>query len=347
MGVFKIKVGIIGGSGYTGSELIKILLKHPHVDITYISANKYAGENISNLFPQFEGIIDYTFKKFNMDEAIKSADFFFTALPHGVGIEIVSGLVNAGKKVIDLSADFRLDDKKTYEDWYKKEHPGFDLIEKTVYGLSEIYKEKIQKAFLVANPGCYSTAILLGLFPLLKNKLIEKQIIVDAKSGISGAGRKVAQEYIYTKVNENFKAYSSFNHRHQPEIEQEINKFGKENIDFYFIPHLLPVDRGIMATIYSDLKDGVGYEEIETVYKTEYGKSQFVKILPNEPDIKSVRGSNYCHLSFNLSSDKKKIAVFSAIDNLVKGASGQAVQNMNIMLGMEENIGLKNIGLAP
>ena len=346
-----IKVGILGASGYTGLELIRILLNHPHVKISVVTSEKYSGNKISDVFPFFKGHLDLKYESLSPEEVLKKCDFVFSALPHKASMSAVPPLLKAGKKVVDLSADFRLKSPSTYKDWYKEEHKNPELLNSAVYGLPELKRERIKSANLVANPGCYPTSVILALAPLLKGNIIDTDsIIVDSKSGVTGAGRKVEEALLFSECNDNFKAYNIASHRHTPEMEQEISEIAKKAIKITFTPHLLPVNRGILSTIYcSPLNKNLASENILKIYEDFYKGERFVRILGigKSPQTHYVLGSNYCDIGFQMDERTGRIIIVSAIDNLVKGASGQAVQNMNIMLGFKEDTALEGVGIFP
>ena len=343
----KIKVSIVGGSGYTGIELLRILSLHPNVDIHHITSRNDAGSYVYEVYPSLRGVLNHKF--ISPDEIdLKESNLVFFATPNGVAMEYAEDLINNGIKVIDLAADFRIKNIKEWEKWYEMPHKCPDVLAKAVYGLPEVNREKIKNAQLIANPGCYPTAIQLALIPLLKEGLIDPlSIIADVKSGISGAGKKNKVDLLMSEASENFKAYSLTGHRHQPEIEENLSLnslLGKAKL--LFVPHLLPIARGIHATIYVNcIKDF----DASVIFNKFYGKEQFVDVMEVNscPEIKSVRSSNMCRISFYKVPDTKQLVILSVIDNLVKGAAGQAVQNMNIMMGWEETLGLELIPLVP
>lgn len=346
----KIKVSILGATGYTGVELVRILKFHPEVEIVSLTTQSYVGKSFWEVFPHFYGFLDKICKEENIDEIIEKSDCIFTALPHGHVMNFAEKVIKENKVLIDLGADFRIKDYKTYETWYKIEHKAKDLLPYSVYGLCEIYREEIRKAKLIANPGCYPTSIILGLAPLLKNKLVNTEdIIIDSKSGVSGAGRSLSLNTHFCEVNENIKAYSVPNHRHIPEIEQELSLLAGEDIKISFTPHLIPITRGILSTIYTRLKNTISQEEIIKLYKDFYRNERFIRILPQGilPSTKNVAGTNFCDIGIVLDERTKRVIIISAIDNLIKGAVGQAVQNMNIVFGSEEDEGLRNISIYP
>ena len=350
----KIKASIIGATGYAGKELIKILSGHPEVELMFLGSSTYAGKNITEVFPEFLNSLNKKLVKPDSAFISRDSDLIFTALPHTVSMDIVPELLNKkGIKVIDLSADYRLKDTMVYKEWYKKEHEGINkkLLTQAVYGLPELYLDDIKNASLVANPGCYPISTILGIAPLLKNHLVDPEgIIIDAKSGVSGAGRKPSLGLHFAECHESFKAYKVLKHNHIPEIEQELSSLysGENNqqkqleIKVSFTPHLLPINRGILSTCYLNLKSMQDKEEILKIYQKYYQKAPFVRIFtpPNLPEIRFVTGTNYCDIGFALDKRVGKIKVISVIDNLTKGAAGQAVQNMNIMFGFSETSGL-------
>jgi N-acetyl-gamma-glutamyl-phosphate reductase len=344
-----IKAGIYGASGYTGQELLRLLISHPEVEVAALTSRKYKGTPVSDVYPVFRGLTDLEYIDASPERVAGLCDVVFLAVPHGEAMAAVPAFLEAGKKVVDLSADFRLRDRATYEKWYIK-HSAPHLIEKAVYGLPELYRDDIRKADLVANPGCYPTGVILGLAPLLKGGYINiSSIIVDSKSGTSGAGRELQMGSLFCEVNEGFKAYKIGGHRHAPEMEQEISLLSKEEVKILFTPHLLPVNRGILSTIYADMKETGDTEQITGVYEEFYGGEKFVRVYKagSLPNISSVRGSNYCDIGITVDERPGRIVVVAAIDNLMKGAAGQAVQNMNLMYGFPEGAGLNLVSLFP
>jgi N-acetyl-gamma-glutamyl-phosphate reductase len=349
----KIKISVIGSTGYTGKELVKILMNHRKVELVHLVSSSYAGKNIAEIFPEFLNKLDKKLINFNLDVVSQDSDLVFTALPHTVSMDMVPELLKKGVKVVDLSADYRIKDSAVYQEWYKKElnQISKELLLEAVYGLPEIYLDKIKDASLVANPGCYPTSVILGIAPLLKHHFVEPVgVIIDSKSGISGAGRKLSLDLHFAECNENFKAYKVVRHNHIPEVEQELSYvyFGADNkeqikgIKVSFTPHLLPINRGILSTCYLNLRCSKKEEEVLEIYQKYYHKAPFVRIFepPNLPEIKYVAGTNYCDIGFTIDERVGKIKVISVIDNLLKGAAGQAVQNMNIMSGFPETSGL-------
>ena len=344
-----LKVAIVGASGYTGVELIRLLSNHPEVEITAVTSEQSAGKGISSVFPSLTNIFDKTLEHLDADLIAKKADLIFTALPHQKAMDVVPHFLKAGKKVIDLSADFRIKDHATYGAWYE-EHKAPELLKEAVYGLPELHREEIKKARLIANPGCYPTSAILALAPLLKNGLVAPEtIVIDSKSGVSGAGRSATQDTHFPEVNEGFKAYKVAEHRHTPEIEQELSLLANSPVIVSFTPHLLPVNRGILSTVYASVKKDTDENSIFGIYNEFYGKELFVRVYQKGsfPNINNVRGSNFCDIGIRLDKRTGRVVIISAIDNLVKGASGQAVQNMNIMYGFPEDIALKGLPFFP
>ncbi len=352
-----IPVVICGGSGYTGVELLRILSGHPNIKIVAVTSEKSAGKMVVEVFPhlyKYKNLVCHggsmIYEPLNKEKLLNKADIFFLALPHGTSQDIANFLFSNNKMVIDLSADYRLTDPKIYKEWYGIPHKFVSTLKKAVYGLPEIYRNKIKKARLIANPGCYPTGAILGLLPALKNKLINiPSIVIDSKSGTSGAGRKADLAVSYCEVNEGFKAYGIGTHRHTPEIEQELSVVCGKKIKVNFIPHLLPVDRGILTTIYALMGKKKTAEEIVKMYNETYKEEPFVMVLEYGmyPNIKNVRGTNICEVGLKLNERTNTLIVVTAIDNLVKGASGQAVQNMNIMMGIDEKTALDTIAFFP
>ncbi|OED30150.1 N-acetyl-gamma-glutamyl-phosphate reductase [Methanosphaera sp. WGK6] len=340
----KIDVAIIGASGYTGGELMRILLRHPKVNITTVTSRKNEGENVSNLHPNLEDVdLEFT----NPETSDVDADVVFSALPHGASMKLVPDYLNNGSKVIDLSGDFRFSDVNVYEKWYGIKHLHPEL--NAVFGLPEINREQIKDANLIANPGCFPTGAILSSLPIVENQLVDR-IILDSKSGVSGAGVKPNANTHYPTCSDNIKPYSIANHRHTPEIREQLRNFGDKKVKVSFTPHLVPVIRGIITTNHSFLlKNDVSADDVYNLYKEYYNDEPFVKVLKDNkiPLLASVRGSNYCQIGGISLDDENQLVVISAIDNLVKGASGQAIQNMNIMFGFNETEGLKELGLYP
>jgi N-acetyl-gamma-glutamyl-phosphate reductase len=345
-----IKAAICGGSGYTGAELLRILLMHPEVEITAVTSERSAGKRVTDLFPHLHSYAHLVYVPLDKEGLLAKAEVFFMALPHAASQEAVDFFYRKGKKIIDLSADYRIADAAVYEEWYKTPHNYRDTLKAAVYGLPELHRDAIRGAKLVANPGCYPTSAILGLYPALKAGLIgTKGIIADSKSGTSGAGRKAAIGSSYCEVNEGFKAYGIGVHRHTPEIEQELSCIADTMITIDFTPHLVPMDRGIVSTMYGALQKEVSTAEVLEIYREAYKNEPFVKVLDENvfPNAKYVRGSNYCAIGLKVNKRTNTLVVVSTIDNLVKGASGQAVQNMNIMMGLKETTALEFLALFP
>lgn len=339
-----IRAGIVGITGYTGEELLKILSKHPQVKISGLYGRSSSEtRDLKDIYPEFADL-NLKVEALDAKSIAENCDVVFLALPHAVAFEVVPQLMEVGVKIIDLSADFRLNDFEVYEKWYKVNHTAKEYIEKAAYGLCELNKENIKNADLIANPGCYPTTVLLGCAPAIKADLVKlDEIIIDAKSGISGAGRKNTEKY-FENEHPNFKAYNiSGGHRHIPEMEQELAKLSGKDIKVVFSPHIIPVERGMLSTIYLDLKKSISTAEAIKIYKDFYKDTNFVKVLDEGllPGTKDVENTNYCKIGMKVDERTGKLVVVSTIDNLVKGASGQAVQNMNIMFSLPENSGLE------
>lgn len=343
----KKKIGIIGATGYTGSELVRILINHPDVEITMITSESRAEELFSDVHPFLQGIADQKLVSIN-DIDNYELDLVFLALPHGVSMDFVKRFKDRSFKIIDLSGDFRLSSKEVYEEWYKINHVYPEGIENAVFGSPELYFNKIKEAKLIANPGCFPTTAILGLAPLLVANLIEvDRIIVDSKTGVTGAGIKAKAVNLYSNVNDNFKAYGLKNHRHTVEIQGILDEVSRKETLIQFTPHLLPVDRGILTTIYARPTGKMDEIKLKELYKTFYENAPFVRLRKQEPAIKDVRGTNYCDLFVTYDKRTNMVIVISVIDNLIKGAAGQAIQNMNIMFGLDETKGLNLIPLNP
>lgn len=343
------RVGVIGATGYTGLELVRLLLRHPKIKLTALTSERYVGQPIWQVFPSVIKETDLVCQALEVEPLVQACDFLFTALPHKTAMEVVPGFIQRGLKVVDLSADFRLADPKVYEEWYET-HTAPTLLQEAVYGIPELHREEIKRASLVANPGCYPTSVILALAPALKNKLINhRTIIADSKSGVSGAGRSAVLSSLFTEVSENFKAYKVTEHRHTPEMEQELSRLAGEKVVITFTPHLVPMKRGIFSTIYASLTKPLSENEILDIYRDFYAKEKFVRLHPSDllPSTADVFGSNYCDLGWKVDKRNNRLILLSAIDNLVKGASGQAVQNMNLMLGLEESLGIEIVPIYP
>lgn len=344
-----LKVAVVGASGYTGVELLRILVGHPEIEICCVTSRQHEGVPINEVFPSLSGFCELVCESLDVVAISKRVDLVFTALPHKTAMEVVPGFLAAGCKVIDLSADYRLKDQAIYEQWYQT-HSSPEFFEEAVYGLPELYVEQIRTARLVANPGCYPTSVILALAPLMEKQLIDPQsLIVDSKSGVSGAGRGVKLGSLFCEANEGFKAYGIASHRHTPEIEQELAGLSNGGIRLSFTPHLLPVNRGILSTCYADLLVDKSTEELIDLYQQRYCNESFVRVMPGGqlPNIAYVRGTNFCDVGLVSDQHTGRVIVVSAIDNLVKGAAGQAVQNMNIMYGFHEALGLGIVPIFP
>jgi N-acetyl-gamma-glutamyl-phosphate reductase len=345
-----IRVAICGGSGYTGGELLRILSNHPFITVTAITSEKSAGKPVLELFPNLYQYSTLMYEPLSTRSILDKADVFFMALPHGESQEAVDFFFKAGKRVIDLSADYRLRDPMIYQQWYKVEHKFQKTLKQAVYGLPELYRKKILGTLLVANPGCYPTGAILGLYPSIKTNLIDvNSIVIDSKSGTSGAGRKAEMAFSYCEVNEGFKAYAIATHRHTPEIEQELSVIAGKDLKVNFTPHLAPFDRGILSTIYARLTKPSDTKRILEVYKKVYINEPFIKVLEEGrfPNVKNVRGTNHCDIGLTVNKRTNTLIIVTAIDNLMKGASGVAIQNMNIMMGFDEKTALETAGLFP
>ena len=336
------KVSVVGASGYTGAELLRLLAAHDRVTITSVTSRQYAGQPVSDQFPSLRGCVDRDFELFDAAAIAKNADIVFTAVPHQTAMQMVPVLLEGGARVIDLSADFRLADAGTYAAWYQP-HTAPELLAEAVYGLPELFRGALPAARLVANPGCYPTSAALALAPLLEAQLIDPAtIVIDSKSGASGAGRGAKVPSLFCEVNEGFKAYGLPRHRHTPEIEQTLGRLAGKTVTVSFTPHLVPANRGILTTCYASLAGDLDQTELLGRFADYYLEEAFVRVLPNGqlPNIAHVAGSNFCDVGLVLDPRTKRVIVVSAIDNLVKGAAGQAVQNMNLMLDLPETTGL-------
>lgn len=347
---FMIRAGIIGATGYAGGELVRLLMGHKDTEIVWYGSRSYVNEQYASIYQNMFQIVDAKCLDDNMEELASCADVIFTATPQGLCASLLNEEILSRAKVIDLSADFRLKDVKIYEEWYKIQHKAPQYIREAVYGLCEINREKIKNARLVANPGCYPTCSTLSIYPLVKERLIDPAtIIIDAKSGTSGAGRGAKTDNLYCEVNENIKAYGVAGHRHTPEIEEQLGYAAGEKVTLNFTPHLVPMNRGILVTAYASLKKEVSYEEVKAVYDQYYEQERFVRVLPKDvcPQTKWVEGSNFVDVNFKLDPRTRRIVMMGAMDNLVKGAAGQAVQNMNLLFGFDEAEGLRQIPMVP
>ena len=345
-----IKVGIIGATGYAGAELVRILSRHKEAEIVWYGSRSYIEKPYASVYKNMFQIVDASCMDDNMGELADKADVIFTATPQGFCASLVSEEILSKTKIIDLSADFRIKDVSTYEEWYKIEHKSPQFIKEAVYGLCEMNREAVKKARLVANPGCYTTCSILTAYPLSKEGLIDMDtLIIDAKSGTSGAGRGAKTANLFCEVNENMKAYGVATHRHTPEIEEQLGYASGKKVVLNFTPHLVPMNRGILVTEYASLKKGVSAGEVASVYEHYYGKETFIRVLEEGacPETKWVEGSNYVDIGFQIDKRTGRIIMMGAIDNLVKGAAGQAVQNMNLLFGIEEKEGLDLVPMFP
>ena len=345
-----IKVGIIGATGYAGGELVRLLMGHKEAEIKWYGSRSYIDKKYYEVYQNMFQIVDETCMDDNMEALADQVDVVFTATPQGLCASLINEEILSKVKVIDLSADFRIKNVKTYEEWYKIEHKTPQFIKEAVYGLCEINREEIKKARLIANPGCYPTCSILSIYPLLKEGLIDPDtIIIDAKSGTSGAGRGAKLDNLYCEVNENIKAYGVAVHRHTPEIEEQLGYAAGKEIRLNFTPHLVPMNRGILVTAYASLLKDTTYEEVKAAYDKYYEKERFVRVLDRDvtPQTKWVEGSNYVDVNFKIDPRTNRIIIMGAMDNLVKGAAGQAVQNMNLLFGIEETEGLRQVPMFP
>ncbi|MBV6642326.1 MAG: N-acetyl-gamma-glutamyl-phosphate reductase [Cyclobacteriaceae bacterium] len=342
----KYRIGIVGATGYTGSELVRILLYHPSVEIAAITSESYQGKLFSEVHPQFQDIFEP--KLISIYDLPEDLDLVFLALPHGVSMDFIADHKDAKYKIVDLSGDFRLSGKDVYEKWYQKEHKFESGFEQAVFGLPELFREKIKPAKLIANPGCFPTSATLALAPLLKNGLIDPEhIIVDSKTGVTGAGIKPRENTHFPVVNDNFIAYGLKTHRHTIEIQETLSAFSGGHCTILFTPHLLPVDRGILSTCYSKPKEKVDEEQLNKLYRDFYKDEFFVRVSNDIPHLKKVRGTNHCDVHVSYDDRTNTIITIGVIDNLVKGAAGQAIQNMNLLLGLEEKSGLQSVPIQP
>ncbi len=340
----------MGSTGYVGGELARLLSQHRKAEINFLDSRSYVGLEYGEVYPNLRDIISDKCVSVDLEKALEDIDLLFCALPHKLSQPAVRMAYKKGKKVIDISADFRLKNYKTYEKWYETKHESKEELQVAIYGLSEIYGDEIAQAQLVANPGCYPTSVLLPLYPLFKERLLMvDKLIVDSKSGVSGAGRSVTDGNLFSQCQENLRAYGIASHRHLPEIEQELSIAANEDIKIQFTPHLVPMIRGILSTIYIENKRGVSYQDIRDVYNNYYKDQPFIRLLDQDeyPQTKAVYGSNYCDIGVKLDKRTNNIILISVIDNLVKGAAGQAIQNMNIMCGFNIAEGLQQPALWP
>ena len=344
-----ITAGVIGSTGYAGAQLVSLLANHPHVSLTYLASHSYVGKRFSSIYPSMEGTCDLVMEEEDLEKASKVCSVLFLALPHGLASKLVTKEILSRCVIIDLGADYRLSDASVYEMWYKSEHDSTDLLKEAVYGLSELKRNSISKTNLIANPGCYTTCSILSLAPLVAEGLIDtKTIIIDSASGVTGAGRVERTDSLFCECNESFKAYGVTNHRHTPEIEQELSLLAKAQIIVQFTPHLVPMNRGILSTCYANLKDGVDEEQVGKAFAKWYGNEHFIRLMgANLPETRFVKNTNVTAIGWKVDPRTKRVIVIGAIDNLIKGAGGQAVQNMNIRFGFAENAGLATSVVNP
>jgi N-acetyl-gamma-glutamyl-phosphate reductase len=346
----KLKVAIVGANGYAGGEMVRILAGHPSVDIVALTSRQFAGKHVTEVFPSLGGILDMSLVELDTDDIAGKCDVVFLAIPHAQAMPIVAELVGKGVRVIDYSADFRLNDQRVYEQWYKTPHTCPDLLKQSVYGLAELNRGKIEKAELVALPGCYPTGALLALAPAVKQDLIDlNDIVINSLSGVSGAGQKPTPQTHFPEIADNARAYGVTSHRHTPEIEQELSSLAGENVRVLFTPHLIPANRGILTTATGRCISDAAPQKLLEIYAEFYSADRFIRLCnPGSfPEIRFVRGSNYCDIGIGYDERTRKLIVISAIDNLCKGAAGQGVQCMNIMFGLPEQSGLEFGGLTP
>ena len=345
-----IKAGIIGATGYAGNEIVRLLLGHPEAEIIWYGSRSYVDQHYADIYRNFFQLVDAVCMDDNMEELADQADVIFTATPQGLCASLVNEKLLSDTKVIDLSADFRIKDVKIYEAWYKLEHKSPRFLPEAVYGLCELNREDIKKARLVANPGCYTTCSILTCYPLVKEGLIDPDtLIIDAKSGTSGAGRGAKVDNLFCEVNESIKAYGVAGHRHTPEIEEQLGYACQKDLRISFTPHLIPMNRGILVTAYASLKKGVTEEAVRAAYEKYYAKEFFVRLLEKDvfPQTRWVEGSNFVDVNFKIDPRTNRVIMMGALDNLVKGAAGQAVQNMNLLFGLPENTGLCQVPMVP
>ena len=345
-----LRIAIVGSSGYTGGELYRILLHHPSAQVTAVTSERSAGKPITDIFPHLTGLTDLLCESLDPEAIAKKADLAFLALPHVTAQDAAHRLHGLGVKVVDLSADYRLKDPALYETWYEHSHQYPDLLKTAVYGLPELHREKVRTASLIANPGCYPTSAILGLAPAVRDALVDLgTIVIDSKSGVSGAGRSPGLPYHFPEANEAFMAYKVGTHRHTPEIEQELSGIAGTPVTVSFTPHLVPMNRGILTTIYGKLAMQMDTKALHERYQAFYRTEPFVRVLPpgQFPNVRNVRGSNFCDIGVHADVRTGRAVIVTALDNLVKGASGQAVQNMNILMGYEETAGLRFAALFP
>jgi len=337
-----VTAGVIGSTGYAGAQLVSLLANHPHVSLTYLASHSYVGKRFSSIYPSMEGTCDLVLEEEDLQKASERCSVLFLALPHGLASKLVTLDILKRCVVIDLGADYRLSDAFVYTQWYKCEHGSPNLLKEAVYGLSELKRNEVSQANLIANPGCYTTCSILTLAPLVAENLIDlTSIIIDSASGVTGAGRVERTDSLFCECNESFKAYGITNHRHTPEIEQELSTLAGEKLIVQFSPHLVPMNRGILSTCYANLKKGVGEEQINAAYAKWYAKEPFIRLMgSNLPETRFVKNTNTTAIGWKVDPRTRRVIAIGAIDNLIKGAGGQAVQNMNIRFGFAENSGL-------
>jgi len=344
-----VKAAVIGATGYTGQDLVRFLAGHPQAELTMLTSRQNQGVIYGQMFPAFRNIVNLRIDQMNFDKIAKSAEVAFLAMPHTESQAVAAELISRKLKVIDMSADFRFRKAAVYQRYYT-EHRFPGLLRKAVYGLPEVYRSQLKKAELAANPGCFPTSVILGLKPLLERGLINpKSIIADSKTGISGAGRGAVVDFLFCEASASVRPYNIYKHRHQPEMVQELTRLAGRKVELTFVPHLIPASRGILSTIYVDFARKLTAARLEAIYLEAYAREKFIRVLPlgELPDIAKVKGSNYCDVGLSLAPDGKRGVISSAIDNLVKGASGNAVQTMNVMFGLPEDLGLNHIPLHP
>lgn len=344
-----IKVGIVGGTGYTGVELLRILSQHPNVQLHAITSRKEEGVKVADMFPNLRGKVDLAFATPEKAD-LRSCDIVFFATPHGVAMAQAAPLLNAGVKIIDLAADFRLRDTAIFEQWYKMPHACPDILKQSSYGLVELNREHIKKSSVVGNPGCYPTTVILGLAPVLEARLVDTSYIVaDCKSGVSGAGRKADVGTLFSESSDNFKAYGVSGHRHHPEISEQLGKLAKQEVNLLFVPHLVPMIRGMLSTLYLKIRPEALQTDFQATYEQRYANEPFIDVMPSGslPETRSVRGANQLRIAVHRPGNGNTLVVVVVQDNLVKGASGQAVQNMNVLFGLPETTGLQQVAVLP
>ncbi len=349
MATGKVKASIIGATGYVGVELTRLLCMHPEVSLAHLVSQSYAGQSMADVYPAFSGVVEAKLSDAPYEQVAAESDVIFCALPHGASAQVVAQLYESGKVVVDMSADYRYRDADTYAAWYGAAHPRPELLQKSVYGLPELYAKDIATANLIGNPGCYTTCSILALHPLVKAGLVKTNgLIIDAKSGTTGAGRGPKAEFQFCEVNEGLRAYSVAKHRHTSEIEQELSLAAGAPLTVQFTPHLLPVERGIFATCYAPLAGKAAHADLLAAYREAYKDAPFVYLYKEGalPELKNVRGSNFCHIGFVIDGRTNNVVVVSCLDNMVKGAAGQAVQNMNIRFSFAQETGLKTPALC-